>query len=164
LKQPHWSSFSTADPIGSLRAISEQEWFKKQYGWRLKHPKKPFLLDPNRALYEYVGRDVSISSLLRFFSQKARLIKTSESSKVDAIHAATCGSPGTGKSRFIDEVAKLNEWSREKLSELKDAEFIEAVKDWVPLCVSFNGKTSFNDKEKYQSILSFSFALRLLVS
>ena len=77
----------------------------------------------------------------------------------------------TGKSRLLDEIAKLRECSADELRlwagtsvPLSD-EFVDNVRNWIPLCATFNGTTSVNSTydESKTTRLAF-FSLRLLLS
>ena len=65
----------------------------------------------------------------------------------------SCGAPGSGKTRFLQELADLRLCSDEKLEKYleksarepvdpeMEAKFFQAVKSWVPVLVTYNGLT-----------------------
>jgi len=91
------------DPVGSLRRAAGNAEMASQFGLVLKPGgiAEPSLLDPTRAFESFVGREQTISPLLRFFQGKFDLLGnvrsgTAKQSKEIMVHAATCGAPGVG--------------------------------------------------------------------
>eukprot|EP00727_Mastigamoeba_balamuthi_P003510 m51a1_g13156 hypothetical protein (916) ;mRNA; f:29987-37745 len=125
-------------------------------------------------VFEFIGREQTVGEVLCSFARKYDTVHVMHRHRdgIHAVQAATCGAPGTGKTRIADFVASLSSLDPEKLRQLARSapterradlsdEFCTTVRAWVPLAMTFNGSTPFQQQESDLSVFITACALRL---
>eukprot|EP00727_Mastigamoeba_balamuthi_P003915 m51a1_g13520 hypothetical protein (506) ;mRNA; r:83-1742 len=89
--------------------------------------------------------------LLQHFCQ--RFSSKDLPTKATSLHAAVAGAPGTGKTRFVDQVCDWNRLSKAELRKKARMKaklpkgFVESVQNWVQIRISYNGHTQATSKD-----------------
>eukprot|EP00727_Mastigamoeba_balamuthi_P008636 m51a1_g4395 hypothetical protein (826) ;mRNA; f:370446-373533 len=98
-----------------------------------------------------VDREHSEAMLLQHFCQ--RFSSKDLPTKATSLHAAVAGAPGTGKTRFVDQVCDWNRLSKAELRKKARMKaklpkgFVESVQNWVQIRISYNGHTQATCKD-----------------
>eukprot|EP00727_Mastigamoeba_balamuthi_P003613 m51a1_g13249 hypothetical protein (332) ;mRNA; r:893-2122 len=89
--------------------------------------------------------------LLQHFCQ--RFSSKDLPTKATSLHAAVAGAPGTGKTRFVDQVCDWNRLTKAELCKKARMKaklpkgFVESVQNWVQIRISYNGHTQATCKD-----------------
>eukprot|EP00727_Mastigamoeba_balamuthi_P001167 m51a1_g11047 putative boron transporter 4-like (605) ;mRNA; r:494890-499102 len=165
-------SFDPKDPIGSLLAAAGDERMAGVFGLVRKQWYEGCELDTAK-VFDFIERERTIGQVLRSFAAKhdAVHMRGTQRDKLHSVQTATCGAPGTGKTRTADYIASLNAMDPDKLRDLARAasaeltdEFCRTVSSWVPLAMTFNGATPLLPPEANGTPFNTGCALRLLLS
>ena len=137
----------------------------------------PSTLDPCDSFPILKSRDNSLIQVLKLFLAryqqiKSNTVKGSEVFRDFNFYFGSCGAPGCGKTRFLQELANLKtnphlEQLFESIVSVTDQtevehEFLSLIHNWTPVLISFNDIASPNPEE-LENYLNF-FSIRLLCS
>eukprot|EP00727_Mastigamoeba_balamuthi_P011048 m51a1_g6566 hypothetical protein (1683) ;mRNA; r:151968-169804 len=147
------AAFDPADPIGSLLQAAASKDLSQRFGLVRKEWHEGCELDSEK-VFRFTARERTVGEVLCSFAHTHNAVHVlhRQRDRTFAVQAATCGAPGTGKTRTADFVAALRDCNAEQLrgfarearpevqTELTD-EFCGTVRSWVPLAMTFNGAT-----------------------
>ena len=149
LKQENWKLHceDIGDLIESMNKLAEITTRDKTFGLtpRADHKKDFNTFAPNDMTLQ--DREATLKGVLISFAQG--LEKVTEDRLLPA--TVVVGAPGTGKSRILDEIARLREVNGETLSSLLEGvppkqreKMMQFIKKWIPVSVTWNGQTPYD--------------------
>jgi len=112
-----------------------------------------------KTLYGVVPRTAAIKRTLEHLVARNRYDDNKDPRQLNPL-VATQAAPGTGKSFYLDQIAKL----RPEDEVVKEANGTDLVKSWIPIPVSYNQFSPIYTDRAHDLSLSEGFAARMLFS
>ncbi|KAH3757576.1 hypothetical protein Pelo_10585 [Pelomyxa schiedti] len=121
--------------------------------WLSRHPRraKPDPSIPQRLtsrFHSFVGRKKTVRAYMKFL-QKTVLRNRNKDKKTKTEKwalCATCGAPGSGKSRLLDYIARVK-WAKYKDTGKNFTAALTTAKSWVPVLITFNSWSEWDIEE-----------------